>query len=1036
MYKHFEPSEQVFVDREEYLEWMDGALKRCKDKPVVLHLRGIGGIGKSSLLDYWTNNIDSTIRLDCQQYSEFYARLNILAKGAVLLGIGLPRFDVLWQIRQRFVEGVEPVREEGREWAKELVTLVPFIGSLASIGSAIKAVGTKVTPKLTGKYSSLGKWLQEVLGKNHVERLLEILWKDPHHAEFLFMDALLEDLNSRKNPDSPLLFLFDHFEYVDSEAAHWRYAGNQITETELWCVFLSSLSNCVGVMASRKAVVEPPEHKIEDSELTELERESCIELLDLRGVRDADLQEKIVSVSGGNPFVIGTLCDMAESSSLSLASVESLRSDTLDEVRLKTWRKLFSEVRDLQELVNRAGLLPYFYRNVMNTIAPTMNIDQWTRMVSLSFMKDRGDETYVMHDLARDLVVAELGDRFPIQTEEVAELLEKAAKEQDDMKLLGLSISVQGLYSPGSALEMVLNITDTQSWRGQFRSAVELLDSINFHGLRERTIISVIKAHHLACLDRVAEAEHLLKEAIDVLEDLAESDPESNRIYLAMCFRIYGYLLKELRRPAEAEAVYEGALKIARDIDPAIVRKNPYVLLLNFHYSSLLVHLHRLNKAADLLQQALDLLEHGMEPGIVTRERVAHLNRLGYVNLHLGRMDEAEACYRDTLETKTEEYNEISSLIDLGDILRLTSRPFEAQHMFRRGLDLVRKWSKREEGVHLVQNLHATYLRHYGLVLRLLGDYTGAETHYGEALERARATVVDEPELNLVWLSMVLNDFGVLYYEMSQYPKAEEHYEEALENYEYLSKDWTDLYEKYVAWALNNYAILLRETGNESKARKFYSRALAISRELAQNYPENIFHSHLLGIVLNNLGVLHRKMNENDEAEEALCEALEVRQELAEKTPGVFLTSMATTLNNLGVLLSSANKLPEAQEVSLKGLEIRRELAKKSPEMHNGRLGFVLSNLGNIYKLSGEISRAEKCYEEALGILEDLAARVPSVYQRYVTIILSNLLLFYEQQGEAEKAESIKMKLEGLGSSIIAGQETWMEEEDTEADAF
>jgi hypothetical protein len=53
MYERFDLSDQVFVDREDYLDWMDNALKRCKDQSVVLILRGIGGIGKSSLLEYW-----------------------------------------------------------------------------------------------------------------------------------------------------------------------------------------------------------------------------------------------------------------------------------------------------------------------------------------------------------------------------------------------------------------------------------------------------------------------------------------------------------------------------------------------------------------------------------------------------------------------------------------------------------------------------------------------------------------------------------------------------------------------------------------------------------------------------------------------------------------------------------------------------------------------------------------------------------------------------------------------------------------------
>ncbi|MFW9944136.1 MAG: hypothetical protein ACFFB7_03995, partial [Candidatus Sifarchaeia archaeon] len=254
MYEHFEPSERVFVDREEYLDWMAEALERCKEQSIVLHLRGIGGIGKSSLLDHWKNTIDDTIRLDCEQHADFYGRLNVIAKGAVLLGVNLRRFDVLWQIRQRFVEGVEPVKEKGREWAKEVVMAIPFIGSLASIGGAIGAIGAKVSPRLKSRYGDLGEWLQTRLGRDYIQRLLEILWKEPRHAEFLYLDALLEDLNKRKTSGTPILFLLDQFEDVDNEKRRWRFRGKEITEAELWYVFLTSLSNCVGILASRQAL--------------------------------------------------------------------------------------------------------------------------------------------------------------------------------------------------------------------------------------------------------------------------------------------------------------------------------------------------------------------------------------------------------------------------------------------------------------------------------------------------------------------------------------------------------------------------------------------------------------------------------------------------------------------------------------------------------------------------------------------------------------------------------------------------------------
>ncbi|MFX0046169.1 MAG: hypothetical protein ACFE8Z_09995, partial [Candidatus Hermodarchaeota archaeon] len=460
MYERFEPSERVFVDREEYLYWMAEALERCKEKSVVLHLRGIGGIGKSSLLDYWKSTIDDTIRLDCEQYTDFYARLNVIAKGAVLLGVNLRRFDVLWQIRQRFVEGVEPVKEKGREWAKEVVMAIPFVGSLASIGSAIGAVGASVSPKIKARYGDLGDWLHTRLGKDYIQRLLEILWKEPRHAEFLYLDALLEDLNNRKKAEKPIVLLLDHSEHVDDERCRWRYGGREISETELWYVFLTSLSNCVGVMASRQALpsTTSEELEVEESELTELDRESCIELLEQRLIGDPELQDRIVSVSGGNPFVIGAICDVAESGSLSLNDVEDLRADTLEAVRLRTWRRLFSQAQDLLSLVEKAGLVPFFNRRIMTVVAPDMRTDHWDRLIRLSFVRDRGDGTWVVHDLARELIIAELGQRLEHSTAQVAHSLEESSIEESDYTLLGLATSVQALASEMGAAARAADI--------------------------------------------------------------------------------------------------------------------------------------------------------------------------------------------------------------------------------------------------------------------------------------------------------------------------------------------------------------------------------------------------------------------------------------------------------------------------------------------------------------------------------------------------------------------------------------------------
>jgi hypothetical protein len=149
------------VDKEEYLKWMDEALDRCKKGNISFHLKDIGGIGKSSLLRYWNNSIETAVRLECNQFSDYYSRFDTLAKGVVRIGVRLPRYDIFWHIRKRFVEGIEPAKDTGREWAKDVLMAIPFIGSLASIGSAISAVGKQVAPKFKGKDGLVGKWLQE-----------------------------------------------------------------------------------------------------------------------------------------------------------------------------------------------------------------------------------------------------------------------------------------------------------------------------------------------------------------------------------------------------------------------------------------------------------------------------------------------------------------------------------------------------------------------------------------------------------------------------------------------------------------------------------------------------------------------------------------------------------------------------------------------------------------------------------------------------------------------------------------------------------
>ncbi|MFX1441751.1 MAG: tetratricopeptide repeat protein, partial [Promethearchaeota archaeon] len=832
VYKHYESSEDVFVDREEHIEWMNEALRRCAKESVVLHLKGMGGIGKSSLLNFWINTHEKSIRLDCYQYSDFFQRLNILAKGAVLQGIALQRFDILWQIRQRFVEGVEPVREEGRAWAKEVVMAIPFLGSLASIGSAISAVGSKVTPKLKGKYGTVGKWLQEQLGQNHVEMLLEILWKEPRRAEFLYLSAFLEDINTRDNSHIPLLFLFDHFEHVDDQNAVWKYKKSRINESELWSIFLSNLSNCVSVLASRKSAAKLKPLEVEETELLELNRESCIEMLELQNVTDEKLQERIVSVSGGNPFVIDVICDMINTSEVSIPDIESLRADNLADVRLKVWRRLFSQAEGMSGFINRAGIVPYFDERIMSIIAPEITPDIWDRLKRLSFFRTREDKTWVLHELAQDLVKAELGEKLRTLAFQVGSLLEQAGWEDSDCELLGLAMSV---YSSADEIETEIRIDNTVNslaFNFDIRGTMSFLRAI----VTESIIVLITKSLWVGYMyfnvHRFAEAEDEIQKALDMAEEFASESPLENSIPLAMAQWIQARFYQVSNQIYEAEEGFLKALEILTNLDlkddKRLYLKKHWIAGTYHGYAILLASMYRLQEAEDFIRKALVYFEEqsrSIHYESITRERKSFIyyskNYLAQILYMSGKYLEAESILREILDVCEEVTIEMLTLEQLAITLNY-------QHRYEKEIEIAKKNLKMCENLALKDSEYDT------MVLKKTVPFTASYMRNG------------------------------------QFKLAEEIFNRIIIELEKLREQDKSISE-YLSGSLGDFAVLFALSERMKEAESKNLESIVILRELAETYPEKYTHS--LASTLNNLGVAYSHMEKKTEALESLQEA-------------------------------------------------------------------------------------------------------------------------------------------------------------------
>jgi tetratricopeptide (TPR) repeat protein len=1036
VYEHYEPEERIFVDREEYLSWMDDALERCKEKSVVLHLSGIGGIGKSSLLDYWDNTIEASIRLDCSQYTGIYDRLNVIAKEAVLLGVRLQRFDVLWHIRKRFVEGVEPAKEEGREWAKEVLMAIPFIGSLTSIGSAIAAVSKKVVPSLREKYGEVGEWLQSRLGKNYLERFLEVLWKEPRHAEFLYIDALLEDLNCRKSIETPILILIDHFEVVDSEQPQWRYRGKKLTETDLWYVFLSSIRNGIGVVASRHPVPNKmsTEIEIEAAELTELDEESCRDLLKKNCISSGTVQDTIIGVSGGNPFVLNAICDILEIADVSTSDIEDLQADTLKEVRLKTWRKLFSQAEQFQDPLNRAGLVPYFDRRVMDIIYPSFTSNQWDRMLKLSFVRAREDGTFALHDLARDLIQVELGQRLKTLASEIQKFLEEASKNESDHALLGLAVSVQALAQPRDVLIRIQDIWLDFSWKSAYADALTFLDAIDIESEQGQALVELGKGWHLTYLNRIADGEHANLDALEVFKRLAESDPKEYDRYVAIALWHLGICLSRTGRSTKAEEVYRDALKIIRQVDsnppshlPAGRTKYELSAILLW-FGGVLTVSNKLEEAEEVHNESLSLVDEWFETAEDVNQshynRVISLTLSAYAQLlnWLGKYSEAEKLCRRALENPIELLNRENSLNQLGTVLMSTGRLAEAEEVFQEQLQVAHQLDERQPEY----AAQFSALLNLSMLQKLQCRYTEAEKTAMEAHDFITRFAERAPEVYSIQVAFILRRLGILFGDTGKHSEAEKVYNEALKIQRELLPKSQERYGRHFVLSGIDFGVLLRKMDRMSDAADLYLEALKIGKPLSEKSPG--FFRGFIADILNNLGVVHIYSDQGTEAEATLQEALILRTQLANTFREGWrqVYRLGSTFNNLGILYCETDRTPQAKDAFDESLRLRREVAKKAPDLCLPGLILTLTNLGHHHRLTGNMEEAEEAYEEAIEAGEVLLSKAPEVFRQDMIRALSNCFILVSKYLKNEKvAQEIMKRLKELGIEEVAKEEEW-----------
>ncbi len=319
---------------------------------------------------------------------------------------------------------------------------------------------------------------------------------------------------------------------------------------------------------------------------------------------------------------------------------------------------------------------------------------------------------------------------------------------------------------------------------------------------------------------------------------------------------------------------------------------------------------------------------------------------LGTLLSGLDRLDEAEACLREVVETCSRVFADdgshmmrLTSLGDLAELLDKQGKFDEAEALHREVLKRARVKLRDDHPLTLAAASNV------GGILYRQGKAGEAEPYYREALERSRRVLGNGHPNTLV----PINNLGRLLMAQNKFDEATPLLREALAGKRrILGNDHPS-----TLTSIRNLADLL-----QTQSR--LDEATPLLREAVEGYRHTLGgeHSNTL-IVINNLGILLYRQDKFGKAEPHLREALEgFRRVFGDRHPHTL-----AVINTMGLLLRKQGRLGEAEPHSREALEGRRRVFGRG---HPHTLSSI-NGLGILLCKKGKFVEVEKLARELIG---------------------------------------------------------------------
>ena len=359
---------------------------------------------------------------------------------------------------------------------------------------------------------------------------------------------------------------------------------------------------------------------------------------------------------------------------------------------------------------------------------------------------------------------------------------------------------------------------------------------------------------------RYSESEEFYGKAIDEYTRLAERDPESYELDLAVSYNDLGKMYLKIQRYEEAEDLLEKAIEYMR-----LSELNPDL------YDSCLAttcnNLGRMYHITQHYEEAEELL-------------------IEVVEMYKCLAEDNSTLYEPRLSVS---YN------NLGMLYQDTQRFEEANEAYCKALEIRKRLADRNPDAY-EPDLASSY-HNLGVLYIKTRRYVEAEEFCTKAVDMYERLTKRSPDTYEPILASCYNNLSSLYMDIQRYAEAENLIIKAVDIDKRLAELNPDAHEPKLALHYNNLGILYQYTQRYDEAEEFFIKALETYERLAKRHPDA--YEPNLASCYNNLGILYWAIQRNVESEDFYCKALEIRERLADKNPDAHEPDLAMSYNNL-----------------------------------------------------------------------------------------------------------------------------------------